>query len=105
MSVGLVGDGQLLLDLDYEEDSQAGVDANFVGTGQGELIEVQLTGEAGPFPAARLPELLALAHGGIKEFMPAAGGGLAPMAAPVLVMATRNPGKIRELRQILAGLD
>ena len=53
MSVGLVGE-RLLLDLDYAEDSQAHVDANFVGTGKGELVEVQLTGEGGPFPAARL---------------------------------------------------
>ena len=66
VSVG-VGNGQLLVDLDYEEDSQAALDANFVGSGQGELIEVQLTGEAGPFPAARLAELLALALVGIKE--------------------------------------
>ena len=54
VSVGLVG-GRLLLDLDYAEDSQAHVDANFVGTGNGELVEVQLSGEGGPFPAARLP--------------------------------------------------
>jgi ribonuclease PH len=66
VSVGLVG-GQLLLDLDYAEDSQAQVDANFVGTGQGELVEVQLTGEGGPFPAARLPQMLDLAVSGIRE--------------------------------------
>jgi ribonuclease PH len=59
--------GQLLLDLDYEEDSQAAVDANFVGTGKGELIEVQLTGEGGPFPANQLPQMLALAQEGLKE--------------------------------------
>ena len=59
--------GQLLLDLDYDEDSQAAVDANFVGTGQGELIEVQFSGEEGPFPAAQLPQLLALAQEGLKE--------------------------------------
>jgi len=59
--------GQLLLDLDYEEDSQAAVDANFVGTGKGELIEVQLTGEGGPFPADQLPQMLALAQEGLKE--------------------------------------
>ena len=59
--------GQLLLDLDYEEDSQATVDANFVGTGQGDLIEVQLTGEEGPFPVDQLPQLLALAQEGLKE--------------------------------------
>ncbi len=66
VSVGVYA-GQLLLDLDYEEDSQAAVDANFVGTGKGDLIEVQLTGEAGPFPAAHLQELLTLAQGGLKE--------------------------------------
>jgi ribonuclease PH len=66
VSVGLVA-GELLMDLDYEEDSQAEVDANFVATGKGELIEVQATGEAGPFPAARLPEMLALALTGIRE--------------------------------------
>ncbi|MGP8050874.1 MAG: ribonuclease PH [Desulfobaccales bacterium] len=59
--------GQLLLDLDYEEDSQAAVDANFVGTSKGELIEVQLSGEAGPFPAPQLAQMLALAQEGLKE--------------------------------------
>jgi ribonuclease PH len=68
VSLGSVG-GELLLDLDYEEDSQAGVDANFVATGRGELIEVQLTGEQGPFPAAQLPEMLALALTGIKQLV------------------------------------
>jgi len=68
VSVGLVG-GQLLLDLDYAEDSQAQVDANFVGTGAGELVEVQLTGEGGPFPAARLNQMLELAQSGIRELV------------------------------------
>ena len=77
MSVG-VSAGQLRLDLDYEEDSQAAVDANFVGTGRGELIEVQLTGEAGPFPAAHLQELLALAQVGLKELFRIQEKALAP---------------------------
>ena len=77
VSVG-VSAGQLLLDLDYEEDSQAAVDANFVGTGKGDLIEVQLTGEAGPFPAARLQELLALAQVGLKELFQIQEKALAP---------------------------
>jgi ribonuclease PH len=68
VSVGLVGE-RLLLDLDYAEDSQAHVDANFVGTGRGELVEVQLTGEGGPFPAARLPQMLELAISGIRELI------------------------------------
>jgi len=66
VSVGLVHGG-LLLDLDYEEDSQAAVDANFVATGRGELVEVQLTGEAGPFPAATLPRLQDLAFSGLQH--------------------------------------
>jgi len=70
--------GRLLLDLDYEEDSQAAVDANFVGTAKGELIEVQLTGEAGPFPAAHLQELLALAQVGLKELFRIQEKALAP---------------------------
>jgi ribonuclease PH len=66
VSVGAVG-SHLILDLDYEEDSQAAVDANFVATGKGELVEVQLSGEAGPFPAAQLPAMLALAQTGLTE--------------------------------------
>jgi ribonuclease PH len=66
VSVGLVGE-RLLLDLDYDEDSQALVDANFVGTASGDLIEVQLTGEGGSFPAAYLKRMLELAQSGIKQ--------------------------------------
>jgi ribonuclease PH len=66
VSVGLIGE-RLLLDLDYDEDSQALVDANFVGTAAGDLIEVQLTGEGGSFPAAYLSRMLELAQSGIKQ--------------------------------------
>ncbi len=65
VSVGLVA-GRLLLDLDYAEDSQAQVDANFVAT-EKELIEVQATGEGGPFPEALLPQMLALARVGVNR--------------------------------------
>ena len=43
------------------------MDANFVGTGQGELVEVQLTGESGPFPAAKLGQMLELGQVGLKK--------------------------------------
>jgi ribonuclease PH len=65
VSVGLV-DGRLLLDLDYEEDSQAQVDANFVVTGKGELVEVQATGEGHTFPAPLLTDMVALALQGAR---------------------------------------
>ena len=77
VSLGLVG-GRLLLDLDYEEDSQAAVDANFVATGKGDLIEVQATGEKGPFPAARMSEMLALAQKGFAQIARIQEEALAP---------------------------
>jgi ribonuclease PH len=66
VSVGLVG-GNLLLDLDYQEDFEAGVDANFVATGRGELVEVQATGEEGPFPRRLLPDMVDLALAGLAD--------------------------------------
>lgn len=66
VSVGLIG-GRLLLDLDYQEDFLARVDANFVATGAGELVEVQATGEEGPFARQLLPDMLALALAGLEQ--------------------------------------
>jgi len=66
VSVGVV-DGVPLLDLEYEEDCAADVDMNVVMTGRGELIEVQATAEAQPFPRNVLDELLNLAHTGISR--------------------------------------
>jgi len=63
ISAGLVG-GQACLDLDYEEDSEAEADANFVLTGAGNLVEVQATAERGSFPRATLDRLLDLAAQG-----------------------------------------
>jgi ribonuclease PH len=63
-SVGLVG-GRPMLDLCYEEDSQADVDMNVVMTGAGKFVEVQATAEHTPFDDAQLEELLALARTGI----------------------------------------
>ena len=77
VSIGLLGE-RLLLDLDYAEDSQAHVDANFVGTAKGELVEVQLTGEGGPFPAARLPQMLEMAQVAIQELTRIQAEVLAP---------------------------
>ena len=64
VSVGVVG-GVPVLDLDYEEDSNADTDMNVVMTGDGRLIEVQATAERDPFTRERLDELLALAETGI----------------------------------------
>ena len=77
VSVGLVG-GELLLDLDYQEDFEAQVDANFVATGRGELVEVQATGEEGPFSRQLLPDMLDLALEGLAEIFRTQEEALAP---------------------------
>jgi ribonuclease PH len=59
-----IWNGAPVLDLDYEEDSKADADANFVLTGQGGLVEVQGTAEGAPFSEAQLLELLRLARQG-----------------------------------------
>ena len=67
-SVGMV-DGELLLDLDYAEDSHAEVDMNVVMDGDGRFIEVQGTGEQTPFTRMRLDAMLDLAAGGIDRLL------------------------------------
>ncbi|MBZ0215294.1 MAG: ribonuclease PH [Fimbriimonadaceae bacterium] len=61
--------GVPLLDLDYEEDSAAGTDANFVMTGSGNLVEVQATAEGKAFSEETLQELLRLARQGVKKLV------------------------------------
>ncbi len=60
-------EGEALLDLDYAEDSNAQVDANFVMTGRGGIVEIQTTAEHEPFTPAQLAEMLALAERGVAE--------------------------------------
>jgi len=66
VSVGTV-DGAMLLDLDYEEDSQAQVDMNVVMTGKGEFVEVQGTAEETPFSKEAMDQMISLALKGIQE--------------------------------------
>jgi ribonuclease PH len=56
-----------VLDLDYEEDSNAEADANFVLTGKGDIVEIQATGEKRGFTRAEFERLFELAGGGIGE--------------------------------------
>ena len=66
VSVGVV-DGQLNLDLEYEEDSRAEVDMNFIMTGNGLFIEVQGTAEEVPFSRDLFDQMTDLAIYGIME--------------------------------------
>lgn len=63
--------GQPVLDLDYPEDSDAGVDGNFVMTGAGDLIEIQMSAEGSTFSSAQMSELMALANKGVAELVAA----------------------------------
>ena len=69
-SVGLV-EGNALLDLCYEEDSQAEVDMNVVMTEDGGLVETQATAERGSFSRTQMNALVDLAEAGLKEIFAA----------------------------------
>jgi ribonuclease PH len=84
-SVGVIA-GVPMLDLAYDEDSNADVDMNIIRTGDGRFIEVQGTAEKEPFPRAVLDQLLDLGSKGIDELIArqaAIVGGLLKIKAPV----------------------
>lgn len=68
ISVGIVG-GEVLLDLDYAEDSSADVDMNVIMTGAGSLVELQATGEARAFSRAELDQLMDAARPAIESLV------------------------------------
>ncbi len=72
VSVGILADGPeegLLLDLNYEEDSEASADFNIVATKSGQLVEVQGTAEGSTYTRAQLDAVLDLAGSGIAELI------------------------------------
>ncbi|MBM7836358.1 ribonuclease PH [Clostridium sardiniense] len=67
-SIGIVN-GEKVIDLCYEEDSNAKVDMNIIGTEEGEFVEVQGTGEESPMTRSELNELLDLGEKGLKQMI------------------------------------
>lgn len=63
--------GQPVLDLDYPEDSEAGVDGNFILLGNGQLIEVQMSAEGSTFSRDQMNTLMDLAEKGVSELVAA----------------------------------
>jgi ribonuclease PH len=61
--------GQPVLDLDYPEDSEAGVDGNFIMTGSGQLIEVQMSAEGSTYSRDQMNQLMDLAEKGVSELV------------------------------------
>ncbi len=76
VSVGII-DGEVRLDLPYEEDSQAEVDMNVVMTEGGDIIEVQGTAERAPFSHAQLNQMVELAAAGVADLCAAQRQALA----------------------------
>jgi ribonuclease PH len=64
-----IHNGNCVLDLDYDEDSSAGTDANFVMTGKGHIVEIQGTAEGEPFTEEAFSQLMGLARGGILKLV------------------------------------
>jgi len=63
--------GQMVLDLDYPEDSEAGVDGNFVYLGADKIVEVQMSAEGSTYSRGQMDGLLDLAEKGVAELMQA----------------------------------
>src|SRR5690625_2179417 len=68
-SVGVLENGNIVLDLNYEEDSKANVDMNIVMTDDSEFVEIQGTGEEATFSHQQLTSLLELAEEGIQQLI------------------------------------
>lgn len=66
ISVGIV-EGEMLLDLEFKEDSHAQVDMNLVMTEKGEVVEIQGTAEEKPFSMRNMTQLIQLAENGIQQ--------------------------------------
>ena len=108
VSVGVSG-GEPVLDLDYPEDSHAAVDMNIIMADNGDIIELQGTGEQRPFSRAELGSLMELAESGIRQLMQAQREALGDAAAiigakPVLALATNNAHKTTELKAMLGDM-
>lgn len=86
ISVGVIG-GVPSLDLNYEEDSKAGVDMNVVATDKGRFVELQGTGETATFTEDEMNAMLALAKAGIAQLVEKQREVLAPTLTRVDSMA------------------
>lgn len=96
-SVGVLPSKEVILDLCYEEDSQAAVDMNIVMTGQGEFVELQGTGEEHTFSRAQLDALLTYGEKGIQELITIQKAVLGTIAEQIGKEETENSTKEKEL--------
>ena len=69
--------GQPVADLDYAEDSEAGTDGNFIMTGRGKIIEVQMSAEGATFSREQMNKLMDLAEAGVAQLVEAQKAAIA----------------------------
>jgi ribonuclease PH len=81
ISIGIV-DGEVLLDLNYEEDSRADVDMNFVMTAANKIVELQATAEHQVFDDSQLAKMISLARQGIQSLIAKQKAVLERLPAP-----------------------
>lgn len=91
ISVG-IKDGEVILDLNYAEDSTCQVDMNIIMTENGQLVEIQGTGEESPFTKEQLLEMLELGEQGIKELIGMQRQVLGELGEKVGVANDKNAG-------------
>lgn len=91
ISVG-IKDGEAILDLNYAEDSTCQVDMNIIMTENGQLVEIQGTGEESPFTKEQLFEMLELGEQGIKELISMQRQVLGELGEKVGVTNDKNAG-------------
>ncbi|MDU5335941.1 ribonuclease PH [Enterococcus sp.] len=105
ISVGMLPDGTVVTDLDYQEDSSAAVDMNLVMTESGRFVEIQGTGEEATFDDTELNALILHGKAGIEELITYQKEVLFPNIETedkTIVIATRNPGKAKEFAALFA---
>lgn len=105
ISVGILPDGTVVTDLDYQEDSSATVDMNLVMTEAGRFVEIQGTGEEATFDDNELNALLLHGKAGIEDLIAYQKEALYDEIEPeekTIVIATRNPGKAKEFAALFA---
>lgn len=91
ISVG-VKDGEVLLDLNYAEDSTCQVDMNIIMTEEGQFVEIQGTGEENPFTKAQMTQMLEAGEKGINELIRIQKDVLGDIAGKVGVAKDENTG-------------
>jgi len=92
ISVGMIG-GSAVLDLNYAEDSKAGVDMNVVATEKGRFVELQGTAEGATFSEEEMNAMVNLARAGIAELVTKQREVLAPLLTRVDALARERLNK------------